>query len=235
MNGSKGDDHVLGTGREDPNEAGNGSSGDEEHDEIMRRSKAFADIEWPVELEEGFGETFFVPLLEDQLANIGKISTLFGAIEKEIEHGIMNFAGLDNWLVAEILLEKTMFGTKVDMLKKLAKLKSDLPSSVAVLNACQSISAIISDRNDVIHGRWGLLMPQIQALPGGRITEESTIGIKVAASTNKRPNNPFLAANLNQLIARVEAACRELHEALHGSGKTAYPVTSLFQVRKRNK
>lgn len=71
----------------------------------------------------GYGETFFVPLNPSQFECLGKIVTTLGLIEGILDTLLLHLIGTDNYLVLEALTEVKQFGSKVETLRKLAKIQ----------------------------------------------------------------------------------------------------------------
>lgn len=190
------------------------------------------EVSWPYK-GPGFGETYNIPLTEAQFASLGKIASLFAALETDIDLVVMRLSGISNFRLLEILLDRKQFRGKLDILIKLAKKLEHTENRAALLKACNLISELVPSRNHAIHGRWGVLAEKIETVEG-KITEDSKKNLRIAANLEQRSEQPLLAEDLDKVLTRVEVACRAMGDALRMIVTPApYPQISLFTAYKR--
>jgi hypothetical protein len=151
----------------------------------------------------GFGATFWAPLSEEEFMALGIIAALFGQIETQVDRLIQALAGVASRDDLEMLYDGKQFGSKVSLLRKLAKTKASDPAKTEILAACKLLDEVAAARNQAIHGQWG----SIEA-PG---TPEH--GLVVAMSA-RAPNKFLRADGLIALVAEIEKAAYQVHLAV---------------------
>lgn len=160
---------------------------------------------------DGFGETYFTPLNDAQLALLGKITATFGQIEVQLDFIIAALAPLTEAATMEIMLAGKMFVAKADLVRKLAALKTPPETRAKVNSACDALTALAPLRNHAIHGCWGYLWDSITS-KGGFLTEGKSPP-EVAAYSAKRSDKPLMAQELEVLVRMAEDAARKVYEA----------------------
>jgi len=116
---------------------------------------------------------------ENQQRLIGLLVLNFAKLEHNVENAIWNFLGL-SIDEGRPLTSRLSTDSKIEMLKSLAKtyLRGELLNDT--LECVDLINGYKEDRNFVVHGSWGTLMPEVvpvcaslrpQAPPGEVISE----------------------------------------------------------------
>ncbi|MGX9964103.1 hypothetical protein ACVFYP_12285 [Roseomonas sp. F4] len=148
-----------------------------------------------------FGLTHSIPLTEAEFAVIGKIATVWGAMEQSFDIALMLMIGSNNVWKYQVLTERAMFSTKMDMIKNMSEYTMDDSDFEKISAFVEKFKPVNFDRNHCIHGVWGHLI-------------EGDAWIGVAAKSDKRPDKPFLASDLPLLLERVEDVARDASNLL---------------------
>lgn len=192
----------------------------------------------------GFGETFRIPLSDRELIYLGKVITLFSAIERQLDNIGDRLSGTNNMIVWEMLTGDLRFGSKVKIVKDIAilNLRHDQPQSDIIADLCDDLLKVVSVRDQAVHGKWGLLFDKTKTkgLPlvpaDAEQSQRYVEDFDRIAYSDKRPDRPLHATELKKLVNRIEKIARSTfiaHMRLQGSSNNPiFPIVDIFNPKR---
>ncbi len=151
----------------------------------------------------GFGATFWVPLTKEQFTCLGKIAALFGQIETHLDQMVLALSGLSSLEALESFYDGKQFGSKVNLLRRLAKDKTSGSKKTLIDAACTALDGVAGARNQAIHGQWGRV----------ESAGDPNNGKAIAASA-RNPGKYLPASGLPALVVECERAARAVYVAM---------------------
>lgn len=94
------------------------------------------------------------PLNSEHLADLGRVVCMWAFVEFTVDNMIIFLHGLDH-MQFEDLHGRAQMGTKLSTLKKAAERANSVKAASAIRRVCDILIPLNTDRNHVVHGRWG--------------------------------------------------------------------------------
>jgi len=146
-----------------------------------------------------------IPLTTEQFADIGRIVTMFGLIERRLDSIIMLLLNQIDAQAYGYLFDGRMLNNKCETMKYLAKLYMVEGDGLEhAMEICSELSALISERNHVVHGSWGMVGPK-RIWPIDKKEEKIKADeLMIGAQYERNPDNPLPATALSDLAKRTD-------------------------------
>lgn len=153
---------------------------------------------------------FVCPLSETGLRELGRMAINFGHLEFFLETRLRRLAKLDDPLARELIVPLTT-ARKLELLKAHLDQVAPLEARGLVAQACEVMTTINGERNDILHGHWGWG------------TDAPLVG-KASGMTSKKPALRIDAARISYIADQAAIATRLFATVVALEGGWPVPV-----------